>query len=173
MTPSHTHSLSVFSASNAVLLDAPVAVDETIVSFDPGRTTGIVVATSTSRRWIAAEVVELAVLWRVLHTYKPASILFERFHADNPAANDEALDVRGVVKLYCEMVVKPKVPPIIHWNPREAKGEGGIASSRCLKANGLWIPGKPHRRDAMAHLVWHLIKRKKRTELLEWTKPVS
>ena len=154
---------------SVVLLEPPVAISDTIVSFDPGRTTGIVVATSST--WIAAEVVDLVVIWKVLHAYRPKTILFEAFHADNPAANDEALDVRGVVKLYRASITKPKRPPQIWWQPRESKGEGGVASSRCLRANGLWIPGKPHRRDALAHLIWHLINRENKMELLEWSKP--
>jgi hypothetical protein len=168
---SYTALDSLFPSAKVTLLEAPVVVDDTIVSFDPGRTTGIAVATRTSGHWIAAEVVELVTIWRVLHAYKPAEILFERFHGDNPAANDEALDVRGVVKLYRDSIVKPKVPPKIWWQPREAKSENGIGKDEALRANGLWIPGKGHDRDALRHLVWHLWERKRKVELIEWTKP--
>jgi hypothetical protein len=160
---------ALWPTAKVALLDAPVLLRDTIVSFDPGRTTGIVVAKGST--WIAIETPELATIWRLLHAYRPRTILFEAFHADNPAANDEALDVRGIVKLYRALITKPKIPPMIYWQPREAKGESGVASSRCLRANGLWIPGKPHRRDALAHLIWHLINRENYTQLLEWTKP--
>jgi hypothetical protein len=162
---------SLFPSAKVTLLEAPVVVDDTIVSFDPGRTTGIAVATRTSGHWIAAEVVELVTIWRVLHACKPAEILFERFHGDNPAANDEALDVRGVVKLYRDSIVKPKVPPKIWWQPREAKEVGWLAGDKLKNYDALWVPGKGHDRDALRHLVWHLVERKNKQGLLAWTKP--
>lgn len=151
------------------LLAPPVSTSGTIVSFDPGRTTGIVVATSPS--WVAIETPELLTVWKLLHAYRPGIILFERFAADHPAANDEALDVRGVVKLYRASVHKPRKPPTIYWQPREAKSDTSVASARALRANGLWIPGKPHRRDALAHLFWHLVHRENKMELVQWSRP--
>jgi hypothetical protein len=164
---------TLFGTSKVTMLDAPVQVEEKTISFDPGRTTGLVIALPNFAHWIAAEVVELPIIWRVLWSYNPRAILFERFHGDNPAANDEALDVRGIVKLYRALMVKPKIPPVIHWQPREAKSEGGIASSECLRANGLWVPGKGHDRNAIQHLIWHLIKRCGEDSLIQWTKPTA
>jgi hypothetical protein len=110
-----------------------------------------------------AEVVELPTLWRVLQTYRPRSILFERFDAENVAANLEALDIRGIVKLYRDLTLIPK----IWWQPREAKR---FSSDQMLKANGLWCRGMVHGRDALRHLVFHLVKRHNAVELLEWTR---
>lgn len=163
---------TLFPGCKVTLLDAPVDVDEPTMSFDPGRTTGIAIALPGFPKWIAAEVQDYVIIWRVLHAYKPAVILFERFHAENPAANDEALDVRGVVKLYRASTIKPRVPPQIWWNPREAKkNDGGHASNAALKALGVWIPGLGHDRDAIRHMIWHLINRCDRMELLQWAKP--
>lgn len=191
---------SMFPTCRVELVQAPVVVPETIISLDPGRTTGVVIATSPRENgrcmqcghlytdtscgpehaarslhrpaghWIVAEVVELPTLWRVLHTYRPKSILFERFDKENPAANNEALDIRGIVRLYRDTTLVPK----IWWQPREAQKEhNSVSSNECLKANGLWIPGMKHGRAAMRHFVWHLIKRHGETSLLEWTKDAS
>jgi hypothetical protein len=189
---------SLFPNARVELVDAPVQVPETTISLDPGRTTGLVIAVGprelkdrcnqcgrlyTERscgpthadagqrrkaalgQWIVAEVVELPTLWQVLHTYKPRSILFERFDAENVAANNEALDIRGIVKLYRDLTLSPK----IWWQPREVKK---FSSDQMLKANGLWCRGMQHGRDAMRHLVWHLVKRHGETSFLEWTREV-
>lgn len=153
------------------MLDALVDVDEPTMSFDSGRTTGIAIALPGFPKWIAAEVQDLVIVWRVLHAYKPAVILFESFHAENPAANDEALDVRGVVKLYRASTIKPRVPPQIWWHKRECKDVGWLRGDKLKNYPGMWIPGKGHDRDAIRHLLWHLIERCGHKELLAWSRP--
>jgi hypothetical protein len=167
----HVNVDTLFGTSKVTMLDAPVQVEEKTISFDPGRTTGLVIALPNFKHWIAAEVVELPIIWRVLWSYNPHSILFERFHGDSPAANDEALDVRGIVKLYRALMVKPKIPPVIHWQPREAKDTSWVAGNALKNYDGLWVPGEGHDRDALRHLIWHLVKRCGKDELLNWTKP--
>lgn len=158
----------LFPGAKVTLLEALVPTDDTIVSFDPGRTTGIVVARGTT--WIAAETPELRLIWSVLRAYRPHVILFERFHAESPAANDEALDVRGVVKLYRALVTKPNVPPQIWWQPPSCKDVEWLRGDKLKNYKGLWIPGEGHDCDAIRHLLWHLIKRCGHKELLSWSK---
>lgn len=163
--PVSTYS-DLFPGAKVTLLEAPVSQDDTIVSFDPGRTTGIVIARGTT--WIAAETPELAVCWRVLNAYQPQVILFERFIPEQAYVNMDALEVQGVIKLYRALA---KRPPQIWWHQREWKDVEWLRGDKLRNYPGMYIPGKGHDRDAIRHLLWHLIERCGHKELLLWTKP--
>jgi hypothetical protein len=63
------------------------------------------------------------------------------------------------------------VPPRIYWQQRAAKEVGWLAGDKLKNYSGLWVPGKGHDRDALRHLIWHLVERENRTELLAWSRP--
>lgn len=146
---------------------APVQPQESIMTFDPGGTTGWALW-DPMRKYLDEPYIksgqigpeqhhyELNIL---LDQYEPNRVIYERFdNRANAAAELISLEYIGVIKLWAQCnqpritLLDQGVSDMKAW----IEAKNGYAK---LKATGLWIPGKPHENDARGHLLFHLFHR--------------
>jgi hypothetical protein len=93
----------------------------------------------------------------------------DRRHRDNISLISR--EYIGVVMRFCqERHLKP-----VMQTATLAKGfipDKGPQANKKIREAGLWYPNSPHAMDATRHLLWYLVNRDNRTDLVErWWKP--
>ncbi len=120
---------------------------QTIMSFDPGYTTGI--AIRDDNHLLLLQIKGLSPLWRELEVEDPDVIVYEKFFYQRRDKVDlRPVEAIGVIKLYAEQ----KQIPIAGQSPQMAKRFWTDAK---VKKLDLWVPGEPHAMDALRHLLYY------------------
>lgn len=137
---------------------------QTIVSIDPGVTTGFVVAeltdTTVSLRPVQHKFIEID-LYNYLSHLNPDIIICESFEYRSRHKDDVELFSRnliGVVNLYTQQQERVKCLPLLYMQ-KPSTGEGGyFAGQRALSELGIYLPEKKyhHAMSAMRHLMYWL-----------------
>lgn len=128
-----------------------------IISYDPGVTTGFVVASLNETGPLRCKPNQ----WRFLHiniynhmhSEMPDIIVCESFEYRNRAKANLVLYSRemiGVIELYCQQVPTCE---LIYQPPSTI---AGYFSDKRLKDEDMWIKGKQHAMDALRHMLhWY------------------
>ena len=127
----------------------------TIVSLDPGVTTGVAVRAES--RFITSQ-------WRFEHNphdaivnaliiLEPNLVISEAFHfrQDKTGAVFTGVDYIGAIKFFCQHF------GVEHIEITPGQGKG-FWDNRKIRALGLWKPSAPHAMDAMRILLTHMMK---------------
>lgn len=103
-----------------------------------------------------------------LQRVKDYTLVSESFEFRNRARDGLELISReyiGVIKLFAEE------EEVSLYMQTAAQGKGFI-TDRKIKAAGLWHPGWKHAMDATRHLLFHMVNKQRRMDLVErWWKP--
>lgn len=143
-----------------------------IVSLDPGGTTGYAVWHDMNDvdDWNAGHIgpsehhIEL---WGLLDRYSPNLVICEGFNYQRREV-DRGVSLSlvskeyiGITKMWCKMRKKEYLEP----PPGQAKQ---LVSDNYLKSMSpsLFLPGKKHANDAMRQLVYYLVNKKARRDLI-------
>jgi hypothetical protein len=112
--------------------------------------------------------------WQRVQEYHVVCESFEFRNLDRRDRDNIVLVSReyiGVTKLYC---MNEQVP-LTMQTASLAKGflpDKGPHANKKIKAADLWKPGWPHAMDATRHLLYYLVQRENRLDLVErWWKP--
>jgi hypothetical protein len=76
----------------------------------------------------------------------------------------------GVAKLFAAQRMSS---PVVLQSPGLAKSfipdkkKNGMEANAKLKAMGLYVPGSPHAMDAMRHLIYYMVNRERRVDLIQ------
>lgn len=146
-----------------------------VVSLDPGGTTGVVIATSSSDGGYKLQCTQIGpephhnLLYKCLAKWDPDVIVCESFQYRPPRKDDPAykhVNIRldsveyiGVVKLYGQVNNRPVVFQTaatgkgFWWDQKSCKVTPKYDR---LKDVGLYLPGKQHARDAMRHFLHYV-----------------
>lgn len=130
-----------------------------IVSFDPGKTTGVAVFYADFPLGVGEHDLTLEqlgpenhhrALWNLLCDYNPTEVICERFQFRQKLGADyHAPEYIGVIALWCEMFNVP-----LHMQtPAQAKG---FVPNRRLHELHLYEQNKRHSMDALRHLVYYI-----------------
>lgn len=126
-----------------------------IVTFDPGRTTGVAIyngdAPPYEEKLLVYEApADHALFFQDLENLNPHEIVYERFqYQRRPNVDLYPVEVIGVIKLYADQygtVLKEQTPA-------QAKN---LWTDSKLKHLGLWEPSRPHAMDALRHLLYYM-----------------
>jgi hypothetical protein len=83
----------------------------------------------------------------------------------------------GVTKLFAQERMLDQSQNLIFQTAGKAKGfipDSGPMANKKIKDAGLWYPNSKHAMDATRHLLWYLVNRENRMDLVErWWKPSS
>ncbi len=121
-------------------------MSETIMSFDPGFTTGV--AIHEDNNLTLMQVKGLKTVWAVLHTGEPDLIVYESFlYQRRDKVDLRPVEAIGVIKLYAERTNTP----ITSQTPAMGKR---FWTDKKIKKLDLWEPGEPHAMDALRHLLY-------------------
>ena len=123
---------------------------EIIMSFDPGRTTGLAVyEEDPTPNYTLMELKGLHTVWKALFTGGPTQIVYESFLYQRRTKVDlTPVEVIGIIKLYAETYEVP----IVSQTP--ATGKRFWTDSK-IKKVGLWQSGAPHAMDALRHMLYY------------------
>lgn len=130
-----------------------------IISFDPGGSTGIAIYDTDNDSFSSYEIHDTQhhlQLYKLLYTLRPEAIITERFDYRNTSKTGVVLDSReyiGVIKLYCQLTETP----LAMQSASQAKG---FVSDINLEMCGVRLKGQPHANDAMRHLLFFMINSK-------------
>jgi hypothetical protein len=146
-----------------------------IVALDPGGTTGIATYDDVNGQgeewaiWQLGPEEHHAALWRYLsNSFMPFSgnqvIVCESFEFRQNRQRDNinlmSREYIGVVKLFSETHGIPVV--------FQTAGAGkGFVSDEKLKIMDMWVPGKKHAMDARRHLIYYMVNKQKRLDLIQ------
>lgn len=124
-----------------------------VLGIDPGQTVGLALLYGSC---IDLGQCEPSALWEILGSILPETIVIERYKVrPGQPGNPIALEVIGRVREYVAANLYEQDP---------AQGKGFWNNDK-LKAYGLYVPGLPHARDALRHLMYHLTFREKAIDL--------
>ena len=127
----------------------------TVVSLDPGRTTGHAVGTLEDgfmRVRCGQTQFDHIMLYQQLELIKPDYIICEEFEFRNKARKGLDLYPRELLGV-CELYTQQRKIPLFRQKAMEGKA---YYSNDKLKKDGLYLPGKPHAMDGLRHLLhWY------------------
>ena len=140
-----------------------------IMSFDPGRTTGVALIKKSFEN--AIEVYQAppdhALLYQDLENINPTEIVYERFqYQRRPNVDLYPVEVIGVIKLWAST----HETKITEQTPAQAKN---LVTDDKLKKLSLWEPAKPHAMDALRHLLYYLVVSKGDRTWIDRLKPTT
>jgi len=152
----------------------------TILSFDPGGTTGYVYFNLNHPLIFSGREKDSTdhhlFLWIFLTEMEPDIIVCEDFEYRNVTLKDGtqvagvelvSRDYIGIIKLYCQM---HEEVDLILQKPAVAVGKKPFWHNDKLKKMGLHKKGAPHQNDAMRHLLYYLTTTLKLIEYYEYLK---
>lgn len=132
------------------------AMYDTIMSIDPGGTTGWSLWTKTEiKTGEISEDEHHGTLAYVIRFYEPELIICESFEYRNtsPAGlNLIPVEYIGIVKLVAVNI-------LADVEMQTASIAKGFVKDENIKRLGLWEPGKPHAMDALRHLLFYIVNR--------------
>jgi len=159
---------------------------ERIVALDPGGTTGWAMWQDTSipnqadnglwenftcgQMETAKHHLRLHDWLEHLHTQK-FTVVDERFEfrkGDEHRAGINLIsrEYIGVAELFCQQ-------RDVHHVMQQAASAKGFVTNDKLKVMGLYVPGKQHAMDAMRHLIYYMVNRRNRWDLIESWKDLT
>jgi hypothetical protein len=151
---------------------------QTVIAFDPGGTTGWAKAEWDEARtkWSSGQMgphEHHLELWSMLvELYLAAQVdgiqlhvVTESFEFRQGTVGRTGLDLHskeyiGVMKLFAELHGRTL------WEQTASTGKGFVSDAK-LKASGLWIVGQQHARDANRHLLYYMINKLGRRDLVK------
>lgn len=127
----------------------------TMISLDPGTTTGYVIG-NPEDGFVTGQIGpedHHHALYKLLKAFEPVVVICEAFtFRPNPGRRKIVLDSKeyiGVTRLYCEEYdIK-----YVEQQPSQAKG---FWTDDKLKKAELWEPGKKHAMDALRHMLYYV-----------------
>lgn len=138
-----------------------------ILGIDPGGVSGL--ALYDGRRWLIGETPSDLQLFKILQAWHPNVVVAEQFIPEpGRTVERDSLWAEGVIRLWRMGFTREFVRMI--WSNR-----GNVMAQitdDVLHANGLWVEGMQHGRDAIRHVLHYLINKEFDRRWLEFTKSV-
>jgi hypothetical protein len=139
-----------------------------VLWFDPGGTTGVAkflrrgaktVITCWERPWLPGDFWDF--LWDQHEKQIPMYLGHENFKA-SPQTDHTALKVIGGIEIFADI----QRIELCAEEPANIQGAAALVPERYQKALDLWMPGATHANDALRHIIWWLIVRRRERDWL-------